>query len=217
MRHAAYPVLSSRSPHSQRAVTLVEVLAALSIMAVLIGILVPVIVAAKKRAKESSDINELHQLGLAGAMYNDQFGEYPTGTFPLVASGMAPTSICSGLVDPYPQGMANFFASDAQRHFGNSVSLVAPYRNSYIGPREFNLTMAALSKRLPAAQNVGWLVDWSSSAPLPFAGKLPFGRYFRLLDDSSVIAREMNGTPVATESGSGLRIYVADYFGDLRK
>ena len=83
----------------QRGVTLMEVLAALGVIVVLIAIVAPVLVTAKIKAKESSDLNELHQLGLAGAMYHDQYGEFPTGTAPLVSSGLAPASICSGLID----------------------------------------------------------------------------------------------------------------------
>lgn len=199
-----------------RGLTLIEVLAAISIMLVLIAIVAPVLVIAKEKAKESSDLNELHQLGLAGAMYHDQFGEFPTGVAPLVASGLAPTSICSGLVDQYSERLANVVVSRAGRHYGAGIKLETPYRNSYIGPREFGMTMVQLRKYLGDAQATGWLVDLSSWRPSLNPG-LPPIRYRRVLDDSAVVSRIMVPTVTSVNGHTKSTIYTYSYFGDPSK
>lgn len=204
----------SSDSRTMRGVTLVEILVAISIMLVLIGVLAPVIVVAKRKAKESSDLNEMHQLGLAGAMYQEQSGDFPTGTAPLVRSGLAPITICSGLVDPYPQGLANMLVSAAESHYGSSNTLVTPYRNSYVGPREFNMSMAVLRKYLGDAKAEGWLVDLSSGTRVDPTNGLFMGRYRRLLNDTSVVARQMTGHPVTQDGRVGTRYYTYDYFGD---
>jgi len=201
----------------QRGVTLMEVLAALGVIVVLIAIVAPVLVTAKIKAKESSDLNELHQLGLAGAMYHDQYGEFPTGTAPLVSSGLAPASICSGLIDQYPQGLANLVVSQTEFHYGPGVKLETPYRNSYIGPREFGMSMLQLRKYLGEAQAVGWLVDVSAWRPALNPGSLPSGRYRRVLDDSAVVNRSVVATESSVNGRMTSRVYTYSYFGDLQR
>ncbi len=197
-----------------RGVTLLEILVAISVLVILIGVLGPVFVIAKRKAKESSDLNEMHQLGLAGAMYHDQYGDFPTGTAPLVSTGLVPKSICSGQVDPYPQGLANMLVSTAESHYGSVETLVTPYRNSYVGPREFNMSMATVRKYLPGATSEGWLVDLSTGTRVDPTNGLFIGRYRRLLNDASVVVRQLSGHNVSHDGHTGTRYYNYDYFGD---
>lgn len=57
--------------------TLVEIIVAVGIIMVLYGILLPVLAAARQRARETECASNLHQMGLALRMYHDDYGEYP--------------------------------------------------------------------------------------------------------------------------------------------
>lgn len=57
--------------------TIVELLIVLAIIGVLIGILIPAVQRARMSADRTSCLNNLHQIGLAGAMYLDSAGVFP--------------------------------------------------------------------------------------------------------------------------------------------
>src|ERR1039457_4284858 len=69
---------------NHRAFTLLELLVVIAIIAILAALLLPVLSSAKKKAAQTTCINNQKQLGLGMKMYVDD----NNGTFPGIASGM---------------------------------------------------------------------------------------------------------------------------------
>jgi prepilin-type N-terminal cleavage/methylation domain-containing protein len=195
---------------TRKAFTLVEILVAITIILILIGIALPVLISARHRAKVANDLSQMKQIALAGVLYQEQNGALPQSCATLVDAGMIPVALCSAMADPSPEGQANEFLTAATALSTDYARLKTPYRNSFLGLRELFWTPEMLEKKFEGANSKGWLVNLNQTAPVTDVSWK--GTYYRILDDGGLLKRTVF---LGDQKGGGSEMHYETLFGDF--
>lgn len=206
--------------------TLAEILCVIGVLLVLATILLPVYARSKEAAVHTSELNNLRQLGLAGQLYNQEFGDFPTSGQQLSHFNPKVKNLLVSSRDPYPntivQGLRTYVASMA-----SPTTIESDYRASYLGlgdyssvyphpswPESFNnLMMARYTEMKARGQNAGWLVSFMPQGPVVQSDimDLSRGKLDRLTFEGAVLRRQ--NCRLGTETGMLNMLYMC--FADL--
>lgn len=185
--------------------TLTETLIALAIIVILASILFAVLSGSKVRAKQASEVEALHQLALAGAIYHDECGDWPLSVAPLVERKLTPPGIGLSALDTTVHGMANELAQSIRSECPACRVVATPYRRTFIGPRDYGRTAGWFKQEIESIDGAGWLVSLTESKPTrpnepADQFNNPSGSYLRVLTNGGIVNRQHKR--VVTPAGS---------------
>lgn len=186
---------------SLQGISLVEVLMVVLIIAILLGVLSPVLVSSKRRAHEINELARLKQIGQSYELYSTDFAKPAYGNKYLVNGGYLPASICSSPLDHSIQGQSNNIVNALAQRSTAYIGVASLFRNSFPGIYEYQVPNDIVVKWINEERGGGWLVSLTRSKPTEYFQIIgPFtGRYSRLLFDGSVVSR--NHTTVLNNEG----------------
>ncbi len=169
-------------------VTLLELLVVVTVILIVVSVTAPVFMRAKRSAKNAQSISNLRQCGIAASMYMEQNDQPPRGCPQLVSAGMIPKELCSALNDPYDLGMANVIVQEIATDVPRYAEFSTTYKNSYIGPREYDTPTKFFALVMDECENPGWLADLTGGDEKNLESSLATrrGTYYRLMIDGSV-------------------------------
>ncbi len=183
--------------------TLIEILCVIGVILLLAAILLPVYARSKESAIHRTELNNLRQLGLAGQLYNQEFGDFPTSGQQLSHFNPKVKNLLVSSRDPYPntivQGLRTYLTEMTH------TTIEPSYRSSYLGlgdygpvyphpswPDLFNQIMMRRYVEMKArGQAVGWLVSFMPQGPVVQSEMtiLRQGQLDRLTFDGAVVRR----------------------------
>ncbi len=120
--------------------TLIEVLIVIAILLVLMAIAFPVYFRARHSAWRTTEISNLRQLAIAGALYSEEYGKFPVSTEVLYGGRYGIEKLVYSRRDPYPDGFVNAYLA-----WSNSINPSNPPRPL----RDHKLTFAGVGDFWP--------------------------------------------------------------------
>jgi|GEM_PF-1396508 len=196
--------------------TLVELLVVMGVIGVLAALLFPTVAASLRSGYRAQDISNMRQLGIAQAIYTQDYGEMALDASRLAKVGLVDPKILLSRFDPYPGGLATDIANQEVLQGLPENEIMPLYPLSYIDIGVLNWGQVRYAKDIANQPEPGWLID-----PF-FEGNQPdvliCFQLLRLENDGSVRFKHPptigNCTTVPIECGFPLIAYFAD--GDAK-
>jgi hypothetical protein len=164
---------------------MVEILACITIVAVVSAVVFPVVVRAKRRGWVSADLAHLRQLGQYRELYVTDTGADCWDARQLAISYNSVSPLLESQLDPIPEGIGNQIA----RAIHDRLPFLSPWhvsRMSFVSYATFGRSQSSWNE-LKEMPNAGWLCSFDEVTPSETSGYLaPVGSYLRLHLDGSV-------------------------------
>ncbi|CAN5374898.1 hypothetical protein BH11ARM1_BH11ARM1_11610 [soil metagenome] len=197
----------SQSEGLKSAFTLIETLVVCGIVLLLAGIIFPALTSARRRGQQASDMESMHQLALAGSMYQENYSHFPRFVNQLVDASAVPPEICGLKSDQVSIGARNYHI----KYFGGLEQIqpmLTKYKNSVNCIGDYGYFQQVVD-RIDTDPNAGWaflsLELEPDERPPYFWGK----KQYRIRSDGGVKAYPLPLTTTQT----GHRLVNLNLFG----
>ena len=167
-----------------RGFTIIELLVVVALVAILMGIIFPVMAYAKRQAMVTVDVSNLKSIGVAIALYQEDWNDRAPTVAKLVHAGYITEGVAVSPLDKTPQGQANEFELIAGKQ-------PDPARLSYLSLADSTETEI---DRVLASRGGGSVVSLAEARyliPSEGVGGYFTGDYLRLCMDGSVQKRKI--------------------------
>ena len=195
--------------------SLVEMLVVVAIVMVLAGLLLPAVVSSRREGYKASDIERMHQIAVAGILYSNDYSEFPTRVEQLVELGMIDKGLCRLAMDPYPQGMENYFLTGPNEP-GFLARTAPAYPESLITPGDFG-TRRTFASEIIRYSNPGWAISATQGIPNTSGSRFWGPRYQRVGDDGSVTTRPLPERNEIHQGRTVQAVHFVDFFCDRKQ
>jgi prepilin-type N-terminal cleavage/methylation domain-containing protein len=166
-------------------VSLVEVVIAVAVVAILVAILTPAVGLGRDSANVADSTARLRQLGLAASQYAEDNGRFPGGCLEAARVGGLRPEYCALPHDRTSLGLGQ----ECAQHMVYPPPPIADHRYTYYGYTDAWLTWNRFMELNREGTNLGWLVDMTPGKRKGRGVCIHEGPYLRLLFDGAVVRR----------------------------
>jgi len=145
--------------HAHAGFTMVELLVVITIIAILAGLLMPAVIGAMRRARETKTLNLIHQCETAVLAYYNDYGDYPPSTWAELGLDVVPPTETTN-PDTFNEGIEVFTFCLASRNGGPYLDFSNEMLGNTDGP-DTDMPADGLSN---GGGDVDWDLDGDPSA-----------------------------------------------------